>query len=88
MDFDEWWETWSTTEFDIDYGDPYIAAYKTIQEAWEVATKEEREACKQACRVVIASYPLTGHAAVDCLTAIGRRSNASGKPTTEAAKPL
>jgi len=59
---------------DDNTGKTMVSAQWLHDFAHAIAAKE-REAIKLACRCVLAAYPLTGHAAADCIAAIDRRSN-------------
>lgn len=73
MTFNDWWETLTTRE-------QARMVRDDVAEAWDTATKAEREACADACEAQTEGFAATStwdEAALSCARAIRMRSNAA-----------
>jgi hypothetical protein len=76
-------EEWLSRTVPLDPAQQFVAKC-----AWEAATKAEREACAKVCENHTVFFGNGIELRKKMAAAIRMRSNGSGKPTTEAAKPL
>ena len=83
--FDEWWATLTTRE-------QARMVRDDVAEAWDTATKAEREACADACEAQTEGFAVRSKwddAALSCARAIRMRSNANvtgAEPVGEASE--